>query len=282
MLRSRATLCALMAVVTTASGCGLTNGFTRNTVGQRQFKRGNFAEASRQFQMAVADQPHNVDYLHNLGSAKWKQGRVAEAEKAFRRGIHIDPTHQPTYHSLAKMLKETGRVHEAQGLLAMWSETQPYVPESHIEMAWLNRETGNHAGAEQNLRNALKADPKNSTALAHLGQVYQDQGRSGEAVALYRRSLYQDWYQPGVKSRIAGISGPGWHQHSAASPAPVQQPVIVHNPTTQPIVTLMPPVPAQQTATMTLQPVQLGTPVTNADPAHPEARLSAVPAVEAQ
>ncbi|MHC4878912.1 MAG: tetratricopeptide repeat protein [Planctomycetota bacterium] len=277
----RTIACALAFGLTLLPGCSRSSSFVNNQAGTRHFKSGNFAEARRYFHMAAAENPTNADYLHNLGSSQWKLGKVAEAEQTFRRAIDIDPTHQPSYHSLAKMLKENGRVSEASGLLTAWSESQPYVPESHIELAWLNREAGNHAAAEENLRRALKADPSNATALAHLGQVYQDQGRSGEAVAMYRRSLYQNYHQPHVKSRVAELGGPGWQQTATASPVATGQPVFARAPAAQPIVTLMPPVPTQQTASTIGQPVQLGSPITNAYPAQPPTQVSSLPAVVA-
>jgi Tfp pilus assembly protein PilF len=157
--------------------------------------------------MAAMDAPHNANYSHNLGVAMLKQGQPAEAEQLFRHTLEIDPMHQPAYHSLASLLKEQNRHGEAQEMLITWAETQPYLAEPHVELAWMNRETGNHAQAEEHLRQALKVEPSNATALAHLGQVYDDQGRSSEAVAMYRRSLYQDWNQHDVKGRVATLTG---------------------------------------------------------------------------
>jgi Tfp pilus assembly protein PilF len=303
MFFTRVMACAIITcLVSTLTGCGAPNGFVHNTMGTRNFKSGNYAEASRYFRMAAADNPRKPAYLHNVASAMWKQGNTAGAEQVYRQVLDIDPMHQPSYHSLAKLLKEQGRTGEAHELMTAWADTQPYIPEPQIELAWLNREMGNHAASEENLRQALQVDPSNATALAHLGQVYQDQGRSSEAVAMYRRSLYQNWYQPDVKSRVATLGG-------TTAPIPAQQtstqfaqmptyvsgqPIIAQGP--QPTFASYPPAPsaiafgqpvmAQPTIAQTqpiimhqTQPSMAG--IGNADPAHADQRFSALPTVTA-
>lgn len=206
-MRMHGPILSVLCLCVLATGCSRSNGFLHNDLGQRAFKKGNNAAAARHFRMAAMDAPHNANYSHNLGVAMLKQGQPGEAEQLFRHALEIDPMHQPSYHSLSSLLKEQNRHGEAQEMLITWAETQPYLAEPHIELAWMNRETGNHAQAEENLRQALRVEPSNATALAHLGQVYDDQGRPSEAVAMYRRSLYQDWNQHDVKGRVATLTG---------------------------------------------------------------------------
>ena len=309
MFLTRVMTCAIVtSLASLLAGCGASNGFVHNTMGTRNFKNGNYAEASRYFKMAAADNPRKPAYLHNVASAMWKEGNTAGAEQVYRQVLDLDPMHQPSYHSLAKLLKEQGRVGEAHDLMTAWAETQPYIPEPQIELAWLNREMGNSAASEENLRQALKIDPANSTALAHLGQVYQDQGRSSEAVAMYRRSLYQNWYQPDVKSRVATLGGtttgmsvsqpatqvaqmPAFvggqpvsagNWTSTCSSCTASQPTFAAQPTMafgqpvspQPTFTRTPPIIMHQA-----QPSLAG--IGNADPAHADQRFSALPTVTA-
>lgn len=284
-MRQHGLLLSVLCLCAVTAGCNRTSGFLHNDLGQRQFKKGNHAEAARYFRMAAADAPDNANYAHNLGVAKLKQAHPAQAEQLFRHALEVNPMHQPSYHSLASLLKDQQRHAEAQSTLAMWSETQPYLAEPHIELAWLSRETGNASAVEHHLRQALKVEPSNATALAHLGQVYDDQGRSSEAVAMYRRSLYQDWNQHGVKSRIASLTGqPTRHPYPTGarlarpvavpqfattpvyaapriSAAPVYGPPQAAvgstrgwtgTPQTQQAITLLPPIPAQDLSTHSL------------------------------
>ena len=91
-------------------------------------------------------------------------------------------------------------------------------------MAWIQRETGNVAGAEQSLRYALKANPTHPTALAHLGQLYHETGRTDEATAYYQRSLAAKWDQPEVQSRLATLVEPGTSGRSGRRAAMMQNP----------------------------------------------------------
>lgn len=191
------------SVVFSAAGCQATSGWAFNNSGKAYYQRGNYAMARDEFRRAAMDDPANPHYRHNLALAMKKTGDVHGAERVLRDNLtRVSAMHQPTYHSLAQILVEQNRHGEAQQLLAGWADTQPYVPEAQIELAWIQRETGNLPAAEQSLRRALQSNPQHSTALAHLGQLYQDAGQPDRAAAMYQRSLATGWQQPQVQSRL--------------------------------------------------------------------------------
>ncbi|MBM81352.1 MAG: hypothetical protein CMJ78_12285 [Planctomycetaceae bacterium] len=193
---------ALYAVIA-LSGCHIMSGHAKNETGALYYEQGNFTAARQYFQQAVLDNPENPDYIHNLASAIRKQGDMVTAERTYRHALNMRPSHQPSYHSLATLLVQQNRGTEAVDLMSAWADTQPYTAEPHVELAWLKREMGDMAGAEQSLRTALQVEPGNHIATAHLGQLYQDTGQGTRALAMYQRSLHNNWYQPEVQSRVA-------------------------------------------------------------------------------
>lgn len=203
---------AVSVAMVTVSGCYSMNGYMMNASGLGYYDNGNYAMASQEFQAAVASNPRNPDYLANLARTRMKMGDPAGAERLYQQALAVSPSHQPSYHGYSELLLAQNRGPDALRMMNSWAATQPYIPESHVELAWLQRELGQPDAAAQSLQTALQMNPNHATALAHLGQYYQDQGNAAQAVALYQRSLHADWNQPHVHSRLAmaaDAAGPG-------------------------------------------------------------------------
>ncbi|MFN6107163.1 MAG: tetratricopeptide repeat protein [Planctomycetaceae bacterium] len=214
----RAHFLASLIPLILGSGCNSFQGNLNNQSGMRHFQSGDFTAAKDEFQRAVADQPHNADYLHNLASALKREGQLEEAERRYQRALAANRSHQPSYHGLATLYREQGRGAEARDLLAGWQGEQPYTPEPYIELAWLEKEQGNPAAAERYLGQALRIRPNDHVAAAQLGQVYEELNQPERAYALYKRSLYTRWYQPEVEARLTRLERRGSVDDPSADP----------------------------------------------------------------
>ena len=189
------------------TGCYSMNGYVMNASGQGYYEQGNYAMAAREFQTALASNPHNANYIANLAKTRMKLGDRPGAEKLYQQALTVSPAHQPSYHGYAELLLAQNRGQEALRMMNAWAATQPYVPESHVELAWLQRELGQKDAAAQTLQRALQVNPNHATALAHLGQYYHESGDTRQAVAMYQQALRADWNQPEVHSRLALAAG---------------------------------------------------------------------------
>ena len=235
-----------LALLMLMSGCCSSSGWLMNNSGMGYYQKGNYAMARNEFERAVVDSPRNPDYRHNLAMAMQKQGDTPRAEQVLRHNLSVDPMHQPTYHALTQMLISQQRTAEADQLLAGWRDSQPYVPEAYVEQAWFQHETGNRLAAEQTLRQALQVKPNHPVALAHLGQLYHENGQVDQASAYYQRSLLTRWNQPEVHSRLATLTGSG------ATPTKLRRSAMIHNDANAPMVSMnaMPMTAGQPVMTM--------------------------------
>lgn len=237
-----------------------------NASGLGYYDRGNYAMAVQEFQTAVASSPQNPDYLANLAKARAKMGDPASAERLYQQALAADPAHQPAYHGYAELMMTQNRSQEALRLMNRWAATQPYIPESHVELAWLQRELGQHDAAAQSLQTALQMNPNHATALAHLGQYYQDTGNPTQAVALYQRSLRADWSQPEVHSRLASAAESAGANHPMGAmamsrgvhPASLARrpSIMTRNAAVPPMMPSAQPFPQPQLASSSVQPWQ--------------------------
>lgn len=215
-----------LPILTLISGCTSLNGYMMNSSGQAFYENENYAMAAVEFEKAVASAPANPDYTANLARTRFKMGDAAGAEQIYRHTLTTSPGHQPSYHGMAELLVAQGRQQEATAMLSTWSATQPYVAESHLELAWLQKEMGRPDAAAQSLQMALRVNPGHPKALAHLGEIYQDQGHTNQAIAMYQQSLQADWQQPQIQARLSNAiatAGPS-HPVNATAMARGAQP----------------------------------------------------------
>lgn len=180
----------------------------RDVVGegrQRGFEELNanrVADAGREFEAVLADNPNDPDAMGGLGLVRLRQGRTAEARQLLSRAIALDPAEGRR--KWGRALDGMNAAGEVQSLRTMVLRGELDRAEGQLERL-VRRDTGERADAEallgdialrrndpvtaeQRYRAALARRPNLPTALAGLYDALQQQGRFAEAEQLAARS----------------------------------------------------------------------------------------------
>ncbi len=119
--------------------------------------------------------------------------RLPLALAAARRAIALSPDSLAPRNLLARIYQNGGRFAEAE---SVWVESARRFPRSDappLGLAYCREQRGDLAGAEQAVRDVLRREPDNPTALNFLGYLFADHSlHLDEAVQLIRRALEQD------------------------------------------------------------------------------------------
>lgn len=157
-----------------------------HTLGQAYLVQRRPADAIPHLARAIELAPTEAPAHHDLGLALQMEDRYAEAEVAFRRGIALSPNDPQGYVSLADLLIPQLRSAAAIEILEAARKIHPHSPAvlSRLSKAYaLDRQPG---PAERFFRRAEAFDP---TLASAYGLWLQEEGRTDESIAAFRRSI---------------------------------------------------------------------------------------------
>jgi tetratricopeptide (TPR) repeat protein len=120
-------------------------------------------------------------------------GDLAGAITHLRRAVELAPDSLAPAALLARAYGNSGRSADAKPLLEKAHARFPDVTPLTFDLALCREKLGDLPGAEAAIRDVLKRDPENPTALNFLGYLFADHNRNvGEAVGLIQRALSHD------------------------------------------------------------------------------------------
>jgi tetratricopeptide (TPR) repeat protein len=132
-----------------------------------------------------ADQPGGQMRLAHLASVR---GEVAAAEGHLRKAVEWDRSSVAPRRDLAVYLAGAGRTREALPLLEEAAKLSPKDPELPYLSALALAETGDQAGTEAKLREAIRLNPRFSRAYYNLGLLLSGQGHDEAAIISLRNA----------------------------------------------------------------------------------------------
>jgi len=172
-----------------------------NDLGNALKDQGKFPEAMALYRKAIRLRPDDIYPRLNLSEALRVQGKLQEAEREARRAVDVKSGHPLPHWNLAGMLFYQGRYADAEAEYRLALRLLGDVPDPvtaadiHYGLGVLLHEQDRTREAEDELREALRVQPRLGTACYRLGGVLTDQGRWPEAAAMYQKALQYEGEQ---------------------------------------------------------------------------------------
>jgi MSHA biogenesis protein MshN len=130
-----------------------------------------------------------AELAFRAGVAKLRQGRVSDAENGFRGALKEDSSHAAARQALIGLLVDAGRNEDAQQVLREALEANPRQIRHAMLLARLQMERGNSAGALATLEAVKPYAGTDAEYLAFLAAAYQRTGQHQAAADLYGAAL---------------------------------------------------------------------------------------------
>jgi tetratricopeptide (TPR) repeat protein len=148
-------------------------------------RAGNQEKAEAALREALHHEPGNAEASFNLGLLVAEQGRAADAEALLRAALKADPGFAEAAYNLAVLIS-VDRLDETIALCRKAVELRPEEPKYRYTLAFYSKEKGDTEGAMSALRELIERHPEHAEAYGLLGALYEEKGRTQEALQLYR------------------------------------------------------------------------------------------------
>ncbi len=156
-------------------------------------QNGRQSQAIRRAERLTRRQPGEAQAWVIAARAHWLSGHTDPAAERLRRAVALAPDSLGPRAMLARLYQEARRYPEA---VAAWEEAQKGHPEVNyvaFELATCRELAGDLPGAEVAVRDVLRREPDNATALNFLGYLFADHNMNlQESVELIRRALERE------------------------------------------------------------------------------------------
>jgi tetratricopeptide (TPR) repeat protein len=150
---------------------------------------GRLPDAVAALQGAVASNPRYADAYFRLGIALEKLGNMGEALVAYDRATNVLPSLTEAWFRAGALVYELGHRNEAIGCFRRAAATGGKTSFGRLGKARALLAEDRNREAEQVLREALVADPRNAMAYDLLGNLLSEFGRFDEAHACFERAI---------------------------------------------------------------------------------------------
>jgi tetratricopeptide (TPR) repeat protein len=154
--------------------------------GVAEIDRKDYAAADEYLHRSLTKEPNNSAAYVQIGNLRMAQNQLGEAQKAYQQALDQDPNSSDALGGVLNVYliqKDTERaIAAARAQVAKAPKNAVF----HVMLgAVLTDQKKDLAGAEQEFKQALQLDPKNSDAMVKLGMVQSARGATDQALQTY-------------------------------------------------------------------------------------------------
>jgi protein O-mannosyl-transferase len=147
------------------------NLLAKSNLGTALSRLGRYDEAIKLHRESLNLNPDYWLATYNLGYCYFRLGKQELAEQYLLRAIEINPTEPRQFLGLGLNRMEMGRLQEAAVAIRHAIELKPEASTYHYELGALLKKQGDLAGALNEFKAELKADPKNQEAIEQIAEI---------------------------------------------------------------------------------------------------------------
>ncbi|MDX1432150.1 MAG: putative 2OG-Fe(II) oxygenase [Gammaproteobacteria bacterium] len=171
---------------------------------RRLHQAGRLGEAAPLYRAVLDAEPGNADALHLLGVLMTQIGEFREAVRCLEQAVANGPERAVYLASLAQALYRAGREADAAAVLERLVRLRPDSVDAFSDLGAVRQELGDLDGAVEAYNRALALSPGFARGHFNLGTALKRRGELGAATASLRRAID---LQPGEASYHATLAG---------------------------------------------------------------------------
>jgi tetratricopeptide (TPR) repeat protein len=151
--------------------------------------QGNVAEATRQYEAALALAPGFVDPLGQLANIALQNKQPDAALARVKRQIALQPNAAPLHYLLGSVHQARKEIPQAEGAYAKALELDPALIGAYVQLGSLYATAGRNERALAELDKAVKVNPKNIVPLMLIATIHHQANEVAKAKDAYRQVL---------------------------------------------------------------------------------------------
>lgn len=173
-----------------------------NISGDQSYERGDLPSAIREFEHALALDPHNVNVLNSLGVCYAVRGDYEQALERFSAALRLDNSEYMAVYNIGMIHSLDGRREAALGFFLKANTLRDDVFEILLQTGKIYLEIGQPQTARPFLEHAARLRIKSGNVYRLLGDCYTAVGSPEKAIGAYKRAVKAN---PGDSAALSAL-----------------------------------------------------------------------------